>query len=50
MEDLKKYENNKVLIDLLLKTDIRYSIMRNCVNALVKQNKNILKNFIESSI
>ena len=39
----EKYINNKKLIDLLLKTDIKYSIMRNCVNELIKQNKKILK-------
>jgi hypothetical protein len=43
MEDREKYINNKKLIDLLLKTDIKYSIMRNCVNELIKQNKKILK-------
>jgi hypothetical protein len=43
MEDSEKYINNKKLIDLLLKTDIKYSIMRNCVNELIKQNKKILK-------
>ena len=43
MEDNEKYLNNKKIIDLLLKTDIKYSIMRNCVNELIKQNKKILK-------
>jgi hypothetical protein len=43
MEDSEKYINNKKIIDLLLKTDIKYSIMRNCVNELIKQNKKILK-------
>ena len=44
MEDNEKYLNNKKIIELLLKTDIKYSIMRNCVNELIKQNKKILKN------
>ena len=40
----EKIVNNKLLIDMLLKTDIKYSIMRNCVNELIKQNKKMLKN------
>ena len=44
MEDLIKVENNKAIINLLLKTDIKYSVMRNCVNELIRQNKKILKN------
>ena len=44
MKNTEKYINNKKLIDLLLKTDIKYSMMRNCVNELIKQNKKILKN------
>lgn len=43
MEDLNKVKNNKLIIDLLLKTDIKYSVIRNCVNELVNQNNKILK-------
>ena len=44
MENIQKVKENKILIELLLKTDIKYSIMRNCVNELVKQNNKLLKN------
>ena len=43
MGDLEKVKNNKIIINLLFETDIKYSVMRNCVNELIKQNKKILK-------